>query len=419
MRFLLFIGILAAVALPADATEKMTVAQLEQVLAQVSVEAHETKHQPETVDEVSEISVSDLLQQFDSDDTLLPRLAEIELTERLSTLNLYRMVGKYKLGPHVQVALEQIADRSALLKLPATEKTDLPAPDGKTESAMFTAAREYVIRRLSHLPDFVAIRTTTTFDNTPAPLKYFQSMTDGGGFRKVGTEQRQITFRDGKEVIEYAAAPSAPNKSERALESRGEFGTQAAVVVMDLEHGSVKFDHWEKTMGGLAAVYQYSVPRGSSHYEVTDRCKERTSFHDTPGYHGQIALSPKTGAILRMTLEAELNSGDPVSHVASVIEYGPVVLGNRRSLCPLRSLAFMTQEEDACSHGGHRLQKPVMMVNRTIFSNYHRFGSSSTMIFDEADNSDAAPGVELREPEGGKVKKPPIGQAVSVRSNDR
>jgi hypothetical protein len=33
------------------------------------------------------------------------------------------------------------------------------------------------------------------------------------------------------------------------------------------------------------------------------------------------------------------------------------------------------------------------MVNQTIFSNYHRFGSSSTMVFDEADSADPIAGV--------------------------
>jgi hypothetical protein len=32
------------------------------------------------------------------------------------------------------------------------------------------------------------------------------------------------------------------------------------------------------------------------------------------------------------------------------------------------------------------------MINQTIFSNYHRFGSSSTIIFNQAVNGQTAPG---------------------------
>lgn len=165
-------------------------------------------------------------------------------------------------------------------------------------------------------------------------------------------------------------------------------------------------------MAGPAAVYQYSVPREYSHYEVTDACRNRVSFHDTPGYHGEIALDAKSGAILRMTLEAESKAGDLVSHVASVIEYGVVVLGNQRSICPLRSLAFMVEEANGCAHGNHKLQKPLAMINQTIFSNYHRFGSTATMILDETANSRISPEGAPEKPVSGGQKGLPLAPAV-------
>lgn len=386
LRFLVFLGILAGLALPANAAEKMTVAQVEQILAEQVVKSHAAKPQPNSPDEVAEIADSDLLPMVD--DSVLSRLAEIELTERMSTLTLYRLVGQYKLGTHAQMILEQVADRSALLDLPESEEIPHTAPDAETQSALFNAARDYVFGKLSHLPDFVAMRTTTSFDNTPSALNFIQTGIESAGFRRRDIVQKRITFRDGKEVVE-SASNTEPGKADKSLlQSRGEFGTQAAVVLMDIDQGSVSFDHWENTMGGIAAVYRYSVPRSRSHYEVEDHCEEHGSFHDIPGYHGSIALAPRSGAILRLTLEVESGDSDPVSHVASVIEYGPVLIGHRRFICPLRSLAFMLQEAKGCSRGSHKLQKPIAMVNETIFSNYHRFGSSSTMIFDEADSGD-------------------------------
>ena len=396
LRFLVFIGILAGLALPAHAVEKATVAQVEQILAEQAAKIHTSEQQPQYPDQVVQIADSDLLPGVD--DSVLSRLADIELTERMSTLSLYRIVGQYKLGAHVQMILQQMADRSALLKLPSDEEIPQSSPDPESQSAMFNAARDYVFGKLSHLPDFVATRTTTTFDDTPTPLKFIQAGIDSTGFRRRDIVQKQITFRDGKELLEPVSGAASDSSARSEFESRGEFGTQAAVVLMDIEQGSISFDHWEDTMGGIAAVYQYSVPRQNSHYEVADRCEEHASFHDIPGYHGSIALAPRSGAILRITLEAESSKGDPISHVASVIEYGPVVIGNRRSICPLRSLAFMMQEATACSHGAHKLQKPITMVNQTIFSNYHRFGSSSTMIFDEADNTSPASGASPDQP---------------------
>jgi hypothetical protein len=387
LRFLVLIGILAGLASPASAVEKATVAQVEQILADHALKPEAAKPRGESVGEVAEIADSDLLLPR-VDDSVLSRLSSLELTERMSTLTLYRLVGQYKLGAHAQMVLEQMADRSALLKLPAGEEIPLAAPDTETQSALFNAARDYVFGKLSHLPDFVAMRTTTTFDNAAPALSFLQAGAESAGYRRRDVVQKVITFRDGREVLEAVSGAGAAGVEEAAFQSTGEFGTQAAVVLMDIEQGAVSFDHWENTMGGVGAVYRYSVPRGASHYEVTDRCAEHGAFHDIPGYHGSIALSPRSGALLRITLEAEAEQGDPVSHVASVIEYGPVIIGKQRSTCPLRSIAFMVQEAKGCSRGGHKLQKPIAMVNQTIFSNYHRFGSSSTIIFDEADSGD-------------------------------
>jgi hypothetical protein len=348
-----------------------------------------------------------LLQQLDQDDELIPRISAIELTERLSTITMYHLIGKYNLGAHVQQALEQLADRSALLKLPPGEQLNKPQPGAEARQAMLQQSRAYVLNELSHLPNFVANQTTTRFDDSPTTLKYFQTMTDHAGFHRVGTLQRKVTFRDGKEVTDGSLATNDAKQKDNGLESHGEFGTEAAVVLMDVEKGNIVFDHWEQSMAGPAAAFRYSVPRESSHYDVTDACLDHVSFHDIPGYSGEIALDPRSGAILRITLVAESKPGDPVSHVASVIEYGPVVLGNRRSICPLRSLTFMVEEANGCSsHGNHKLQKPVAMINQTVFSNYHRFGSSATIIFDEAQNGRMAPEGSQQKPAAGEKTVP-------------
>lgn len=415
VRLPLLVGILAVLVLPANCAEKTTVGQLEQILAMHASRPREPEKKPNpgATDEIVDISDGDLLQQLDKNDELVSQIAGMELTERLSTLTMYRFVGKYNLGTHVQQALEQLADRSALLTLPANEKLPQHAPDSEAQQKMLQESRAYVLRELSHLPNFMATQSTTRFDDSPVTLKYFQATTDQAGFHRVGFVQRKITFQDGKEVTDSATNAELMKRKESGLESHGEFGTEAAVVLMDVEKGNMAFDHWEQSLAGPAAVYQYSVPRESSHYEVTDFCQDHVSFHDTPGYRGEIALDAKTGAILRMTLMAESKPGDPVSHVASVIEYGLVVLGSKRSICPLRSLTFMKQETNSCGHLNHKLQKPLTMINQTIFSNYHRFGSNTTLIFDEAGNRHASPGNNPERPTNGGEKVLQSGPAVS------
>ena len=385
MRLLVIIAIIAALTMPVRAAEKITIDQLEQMIARHAVQPQPVKHEANSPGEIPDLKDSDLLQQPGGVDDMVLQVAGLELSQRLSTTTMFRVIWKYHLGVKMQQALEQLSDRTALLKLPENEEPRLPAPDPAAQEGMLKSARAYVLQVLSHLPDFMATQTTTRFDDAPPQMKYWQATT-APGLHRVGFVQRQITFRDGKEVTEGGRNPADAKFQAGALESRGEFGTEAAVVAMDVKEGAISFSHWEETMTGPAAVYQYDVPRGSSHYEVNYECGGRRIFHDTPAYHGTIAVDPKTGAVFRMTLEAESKPDDPVSHVASVIEYGPVVLGHQRSICPLRSLAFMVDEADACSERGHKLHRPVKMINQTIFSNYHRFGTSSTIIFNEAES---------------------------------
>ena len=53
MRFLLYIGILVTIALPANATERMTVAQLEALLSQAATKPQEIKPDTRSADEIA------------------------------------------------------------------------------------------------------------------------------------------------------------------------------------------------------------------------------------------------------------------------------------------------------------------------------------------------------------------------------
>ena len=150
----------------------------------------------------------------------------------------------------------------------------------------------------------------------------------------------------------------------------------------DHAHGTAVFHHWEASPVGPAAVYRYAVAGAGSHYQVTYTCKAKTVFSAFPGYHGSIEISQATGTILRITVAADWKPGDPVSHVSSAIEYGPENIGSRMYICPVESITFMVVEANACRRqgGGHRLTEPVITMNRATFTNYHRLGSTVTIV---------------------------------------
>jgi hypothetical protein len=375
MRQLILLAIFAALAFPGDAAGQQTIQALEQTLA-----GGPTKNPPDA-SSPDEIADTDLLQQLQLDTILARQIDGLELTERLTRVGIEKLVAAYQLGPQSRQALEQLADRSALLEPPASEYPPVPPPDEDTQRRMVEEARAYVLSILSNLPNLFAVRTTHRFDNLPVKLNG-RDLPVESGLRSKGSFSREITFRDGKEVVNSAQSVIEPQTAGPGLESHGEFGPEPAIVLLDIRKGTIAFHHWEQTPSGLAAVYHYTVPSAFSRYQVNYNCSAKVPFHESPGYHGSLAIDPALGSVLRITLEVDGKRGDPVSHIASVIEYGPVVLGNRRYICPLRSLAFMVEEADAC--GGHsrdqKLRQPVAMLNQTSFTDYHRLGSSAKIV---------------------------------------
>src|ERR1019366_7549056 len=225
----------------------------------------------------------------------------MELSERLTPAARARLVDLYKPGPHVEQALERLADRSALLDPPPSEIPNLPPPDGAAQRRMMVLANGYVFSILAHLPDFFATRSTSRFDDSPHTIA-FKDAQPNKELHLVGSSTREITFQDGKEVMNSTQPRRTSTLQESGLVSQGEFGPETAIVLFDLGKSTPAFHHWEHTSGGLAAVYRYAVPRSGSHYELNYGCLQTSSFHDTPGYHGELGISPATGAILRITV---------------------------------------------------------------------------------------------------------------------
>jgi VWFA-related protein len=416
MRKAILLTLTAMMIFPAGAARRVTVAQLTETLAAATAEHH-------------------------SDEEIARQVGGLELSERLTGPTLDRFAARMLLQPHTTLALQMLADQSSFLDPPPGELPATAPPDEATEQTMLEAARAYAVQTWGRMPNFFVTRVTNRFDDSPhAPEKGAWPIR--AGLQLAGTSSQQITFRDGKEVLDSTPTPgSATGKApaELGLRSWGEFGPALTVVLADVAHRKVVFTHWEQTAAGLTAVFRYNVPQEASHYAVAYRARnekvlgrtqygysgrdrsaqqvanipkenELKTYGETPGYHGTIAIDPATGAVLRITIEAELSSSNPLRRAATMIEYRPVAIGDRKFICPMRSLAISEEPTwMAVSQGSQAVlngvgddslwQTPskqpvnsmVLLINETSFTNYHRLGSTSRILTDGALASSAAP----------------------------
>jgi hypothetical protein len=114
-----------------------------------------------------------------------------------------------------------------------------------------------------------------------------------------------------------------------------------------------------------------------------------------PAYHGALVIDPASGAILRITIQAELDIDGPVTRADILVDYGPVLIGDRKFICPLRSLALTQGLAGTNATLGI---PPDMQINEASFTNYHRLGSSIRIIPESSEVAPPAPQVQSPAP---------------------
>ena len=411
MRRLMLFGLIAMMALPALGAKRVTVLQLREKL---------------TAGNAANRSDVDMARQ----------IGDLELTERLTQETLDHFAAMHRVGPKTALALQLLSDLSAFLEPPRGELPATEPPDAASQQRMVQAARAYAVQTWSRMPNFFVTRVTNRFDDAPHVLAkgdwpmYL-------GLQPTGRTRRQVAFRDGKEVQDTGTAAGAQNaQQEVGLRSWGEFGPALTVVLGDTARSTLTFSHWEKTPSGLAAVFTYSVPREASHYQVSFGThsqtvigrtqfgysgRERTvqqaasipretdyqTHIENPAYHGTIAVDPSTGAVMRLTIQAELHSSESMSLAETMVQYGPVTIGERPFICPVRSLAISEMDRRSAALALVGLGDPaewegaappsgkstILLVNETQFAEYHRLGSTARILTGEAGTL-AAPGTD-------------------------
>ena len=388
MRRAILLGLMTIIASPCCATKheaisQVTVAQLEQALT-----AAEGAHK--------------------SDDAIARQIGSSELSERLTEATLERLRSNLKAGGKAALALQLLADRSAFLDPPVNELPATPALDFLSQLRLLQAARIYVAQTLSHLPNFLATRTENRFDDSSRRA-----------FHKVGTSSVEVSTRNDRE-----------NTATDQMASWGEFGGMLTLVLKDVDHGAVAWSHWEQTPAGLAAVFHYSVPKSASHFQVNvpvpaplaDRepAQDVGRFGNSagvkqpgrtassivrvePGYRGSLWLNPATGAVLRITMDANPDDVAPYGRASMMVQYGPARIGDGVFTWLVRSLSLLELSTRAkaefasgqnclvgisgqvpdCDHGDvSPSDAPTKWLNETLFTGYHLFVSTIRILTD-------------------------------------
>jgi len=355
-----------------------------------------------------------------SDSKVAQELSDLELTERVSPAQLAHWETDFP-GSRAHEALIKLADLAAFLNPPAGDVVPIPGPDSGTQERMLEMAAEYVKDTITRLPNFIATRETTHYEDNPSmqtgvsgaqlmvgtighsirALGPSMSSTEYKSLHSTGTSSTTVTYRDGNEVHGTDTGNGKnQNKPAAGLTTNGEFGPILSVVMGDVLRSEATWQRWEKGASEPVAVFRYAVPEEQSNYLVGIPSGGKID-EIYAGYHGEIAIDPSTGAILRLSAVLELTAPYQGMQTAILVEYAPVTIGEQSYICPVRGVAF---SKVPVAHGAAAADASAVNVqtelNDVAFTQYHLFRSQARIVTGASGEGEAPAGSPADAPAG-------------------
>ena len=340
---------------------------------------------------ISVAELTDLLkslqEQKKSDQEVANELKQVQLSEEL-TRNVMNSLGIYAPGQMTTEQIYVLEARSAVLAPPAADIPTTAALDAAAQKALLAKAADYALKTWGELPALTATKTTLRFqDNVEAAAP---SSGMGGSAKDVSVGSsfvppfqyvHYINSTDSAYSLDRGLEKLTPDKTQwgaNKMIALEEPGPSLATVFQDAQtNGSINWLRWETINGKAAAVFAFTVPKKKSHMAINVCCfpsvdqagmatftgqmgtgapggsagagggakgnfQTTTDWHnykarDLP-YHGEFFIDPDTGIVVRMITQPELKPTDVVHQQDTRVDYGPVKVGDKTLILPVRTV---------------------------------------------------------------------------------
>lgn len=311
------------------------------------------------------------------------QMANLQLTERPSDATAARWRAEFH-GKKARIALSGLLDLAALLPLPVQPAPRGPAPDALEQWAILARAQVYLKETIPRLPNFFARRITVHYEEG-AQYQQGSLRIDDHPLHIAQTTRETVAYRHGEEIVE-SGGRSHPGMRPW-LTTYGTFGPALDMVRDVLTHGVI-WSRWDEEAGIKAAVFRYMIPLSASHYQISGCCRPdgdgQSAFGGYTAYHGDIAIDPASGAVLRIEADADLMGRVPLSAGGIVVHYGPVDIAGKIYICPLHSVSLWRSlsestlrdwDESFLTWGPYE-----STVNDIRYTDYHMFRAKARIL---------------------------------------
>lgn len=316
-----------------------------------------------------------------NDAAVAAALENVELTEQLTSAAMDNLAKQYS-GSDTAQQLFVLEIRSAVLAPPPADIPAAPAPDATAQKVILDKAFDYAGKTFAQLPAVSGTKTIRRFQDDPPFTRGATHIAPAPGFtpiRYVSVDDYAVSITDGAET----------NPLLNLKKSWGQNGVvaplgQQPILSRVLEEaqgaGRIAFVRWESIDGHQDAVFSFAVDKKKSHYAVNYCCfpEEDTAggadkdlnmrggtgaavggfspqaqavqaqdvypgfsrwkpVKSTVPYHGEFAVDPNSGVVVRLTTVAEIKSGF-VHQENQAIDYAPVKVGDKSLVLPVQSV---------------------------------------------------------------------------------
>jgi hypothetical protein len=204
------------------------------------------------------------------------------------------------------------------------------------------------------LPNFYATRTTVHYEETP-PFEKGDAKITYRPLHIADTVKDTALYRNGYEIAE---SDTLRNKKRKVDEpcglTYGTFGPllRGAMDAIVLAPGGLSRRRWEQGAGKPLAIFGYKIPEEKPSYDTGGCCLPdgdgTSAFEKRAGYHGEIAIDPMTGAILRQGQPTALDAQESMQPIAP-----PATLSQQlRSKSEVRAASPDTRRSPVATRAG-------------------------------------------------------------------
>lgn len=324
-----------------------------------------------------------------SDEEVASSLRQMVLSEELTGSAMNSLLG---LVPG-RLSLEQVyvlEAESADLAPPASDLPSTPAPDDAGVKAILTHVESYIANSFEKLPPLTAMKTTLRFQDNLTAVG--QSSGLQGSAKDASTDNGLSQAASFVHFINSGmAAVSIEHGAEKLAtrKDRTPWGANKMIAVEEPDPdlgkvfreaqsaGTIRWLRWELVNGKQSAVFSFAVPEKISRLGMDVCCfpkvnqtgvatfytattgpalagseagpgggatgnfQTNTDWHDfkaTTAYHGELFIDAATGAVLRMTTQAELKPDEVVHREDKRVDYGSINIGGRTLVVPVKTI---------------------------------------------------------------------------------